>query len=70
MENNNQQYSPGNEPVSVDDLIFQIGEKELDLYRKRKAIDKLTKQIQMLLKKNEELKLKLLEFEKDDLEES
>jgi hypothetical protein len=60
MKEEKKDYFPGNEPVSVDDLIFQIGEKELDLYRKRKAIDKL-------IKINEELKLKLLEYENNVL---
>ena len=40
-QNFNSVNIPGNESVSTDDLIFLIGEKEIDLYRKRKAISNL-----------------------------
>jgi len=55
-------YEPGNEPVSTDELFLQIGEKEVDLLRKKKAINKLTNQIKVLLKANEELNNKLSEY--------
>jgi len=54
MEQDNQ-YNPGSEPVSTDDLIFQIGEKEVDLNRKRKAISLLIDQVNSLLQTNKEL---------------
>jgi len=63
-QNQNQQYyEPGNEPVSTDELLLQIGEKEVDLQRKKKAINKLANQVQVLLKTNEELNNKLSQYE-------
>jgi len=53
---------PGNEPITTDDLLLQIGEKEVDLLRKKKAINKLTNQLNVLLKVNEELSNKLTEY--------
>jgi len=38
-------HYPGEEPISTDDLIFQIGEKEIDLQRKRKAIASLQEKL-------------------------
>jgi|GEM_PF-6315102 len=57
-------YEPGNEPITTDELLLQIGEKEVDLLRKKKAINKLTNQIRILLKTNEELHDKIKEYEK------
>ncbi len=59
-------YYPGNEPVSTDDLIFQIGEKEIDLYRKRKAINTLKEQIEILLKTNQELNEELSKYKNNE----
>jgi len=60
-------YEPGNEPVSTDELFLQIGEKEVDLLRKKKAINKLTNQIKVLLKANEELNNKLSEYKDTEI---
>lgn len=49
------QYQIGEEPISSDDLIFEIGEKTVDLFRKRKAITQLKEQLQVVLAKNREL---------------
>lgn len=43
MSEETYQQITGEEPISSDDLIFQIGEKEVDLLRKRIAIKNLTK---------------------------
>jgi len=61
--NNQQVYFPGTEPVSTDDLIFQIGEKEIDLVRKRKAINNFKEQTDVLIQTNKELNEKLIELE-------
>ena len=63
-EQEQQYYEPGNEPITTDELLLQIGEKEVDLQRKRKAISKLNNQVQILLKANEELNVKIAEYEK------
>lgn len=61
MEERN--YYPGEEPISTEDLIYQIGEKEIDLVRKKKAIARLTKEVNILLKSNQELHEKLAKYE-------
>lgn len=61
-----QYYTPGNEPITIDELFRQIGEKEVDLQRKKQAINKLTKQIEILLKSNEELNNKISVYEKEN----
>jgi len=66
MLSQDQKYEPGNEPISTDELLLQIGEKEVDLLRKRRAIGRLSEQIQILLKANEELNIKLLQYEKNE----
>ena len=58
-----QNYSPGEEPVTTDDLIFQIGEKEVDLYRKQKAIRILVSKIQELYKLVEEKNSKVVDID-------
>jgi len=56
-----QKYSPGEEPVTTDDLIFQLGEKEVDLYRKQKAIKNLISKIQELYRLVEEKNSKVVD---------
>lgn len=66
MEEHEQQYYyPGSEPVSTDDLIFQIGEKEIDISRKKKAIDTLKEQLDVLIKSNKDLSERLSQYEKE-----
>jgi chromosome segregation ATPase len=62
-----EQFVNGEESISSDDLIFMIGEKEADLFRKRKAIASLFEKITQLQSQNknlsEEKTATLVEFE-------
>jgi hypothetical protein len=46
---------PGEESITTDDLIFSIGEKEVDLQRKKRAINNLVKQLQNSFRQNKDL---------------
>lgn len=47
-------YFPGEESMTTDDLIFIIGEKEVDLFRKRKAIQKQITALQRTMQERKE----------------
>jgi len=62
----NVKYEIGEEPISTDDLIFDIGEKSVDLKRKIKAINNLKIRYNTLYNQYKKLETKINSDSVDD----